>query len=97
MHLAEKFATMLDPLSGNADQPLGLHLPYIEKGQHSEIAYLHAPTELEEPIIVVPPRRPLLTAENIALIAIIFMLLTGAGGSWSWSQLNENRTSQARL
>ena len=87
---------MLDPLSSHADQHSGLHLPHVEKGLHSEIAHLHVPTEPAEPVVIPPPKRPLLTAGNIALIAIILLLLAGGAGIWSWSQLNENRASQAR-
>ncbi len=87
---------MLDPLSGSPDSHTGLHLPHVEKGLHSEIAHLHTSVEPGEPIIIPPAKRPLLSAENIALLAIIFMLLSAGLGVWSWSELTENRTSQAR-
>jgi len=65
---------------------LGLDLPDVDKDEHSEIAQLHPKPESEVGIVVPPPERPLLTAENIALMAVLLLLVTGALGIWSWSR-----------
>jgi len=67
---------------------LELDLPDVDKDERSEIARLQPKLEAEAGIVVPPPEKPLLTAENIALLAILLLLVTGALGIWSWTRYN---------
>lgn len=66
-------------------QHFELNLPDVEKDQHSEVAHPQPHPEAE---IVIPPlKRPFLTAQNIALIALLLLLLFAGMAIWSWSRL----------
>lgn len=67
-------------------QHFELDLPPVDKDPKSEIAHLDPDPEKAATIIIPPAKRPLLTPENIALIAILLMLLTATLGIWSWSR-----------
>jgi hypothetical protein len=68
------------------EQHFELDLPHADKSEHSEIANLHPDPASK---IVIPPRkRYLFTSENIAQIALIFMLLAGIWAFWSWIKLD---------
>jgi hypothetical protein len=69
-----------------------LNLPDVEKGQHSEIAHLNPSGDLGFEIVVPPAKRPLLSAENTALIAIILLILTAGFGMWSYARLGSLET-----
>lgn len=70
----------------NPEQHFGLNLPPVDKDQHSEIAH---PTlnRSEGDIVIPPPKRYLLTTENIALLSILLLLLAVGFGLWSWLRL----------
>lgn len=66
-----------------------LDVPDVDKDKHSEVAHPHPETE-DDAAIVVPPAKPaLLSAENIALISIILILLSGGLGIWSWMRYHD--------
>jgi len=66
------------------DQHFELDLPNVDKDKKSEVAHPRPPTE-GDPEIVIPPRKePLLTPENVSLMAVILLLLLGGLGIWSW-------------
>lgn len=94
--MLEILDTMTDPFSSKSNPDHSIHLPNVEKGVHSEIAHLHTPTTQEEPIVIPPRKKSLLTAENIAQISVILMILAIMSGVWAWSQLEARRSSEAR-
>jgi hypothetical protein len=59
----------------NPEQHVELNLPHADKTHHSEIAHPHTPTEQDIPIVIPPTRPAILSTENVALIAIILLLL----------------------
>lgn len=66
-----------------------LDLPNVNKDEHSEIAHLN-PMGDKNPEIVIPRNKPpLLNAENIALLAILLLLVVGTLGIWSWMRYSE--------
>lgn len=69
-------------------QHFELNLPSVEKDQHSEIAHSDKPVEQSEEIIIPPPKPPLLSAENIALISVILLILFAGLSIWSWNRLS---------
>lgn len=76
-------------------QHFELNLPDVEKDQHSEVAHPHA----EADIVIPPPKRPLLSAKNIALLALFLLLLFGGMAIWSWGRLGslqEIRRAESR-
>ncbi|MDO8367320.1 MAG: hypothetical protein Q7T20_11010 [Saprospiraceae bacterium] len=76
-----------------------LDLPDVDKDERSEIANLRPKSEADAGIVIPPSKPPLLSAENIALIAILLLLVTGSLGVWSWirfSNLDEIRQTEAK-
>ncbi len=71
-----------------ADQHFEIDLPEVDTDRQTEIAHLRAPTEAEAAIVIPPTKPALLSSENMALIAIILMLLTAGLGIWSWMRYN---------
>ncbi len=61
-----------------------LDIPNVDKDKRTEVAHPHPPMEDDAEIVVAPRKEPLLTPENISLIAIILLLLLGGLGIWSW-------------
>ncbi len=79
--------------------PLELDLPNVDKEDRTEIANLHASSDADPEIVIPRHKPPLLSTENIALMAILLLLLTGALGIWSWmrfNQLYELRQTEAK-
>jgi len=77
----------------------GLNLPSVDENEKTEIKRSKT---AEAPVnIVVPPTEPpLLTPKNIALMAILGMLLISSLGIWSWyryNALDELRQTEAKL
>lgn len=68
------------------DPHTGLNLPSVDRDEHTEIANLQPKSELPSELVLPPAKKPLLTTENIALIAILLLLLSGALGIWFWSR-----------
>lgn len=82
-----------------AQPSLGLDLPNVDKEDRTEIANLHTAAEADPEIIIPRNKPPLLTSENIALMAILLLLITGTFGIWSWmryNQLDERSQAAAR-
>lgn len=67
-----------------ANQHFELDLPNVDKDKKTQVAHQHPPTEEDAEIVVAPRKEPLLTPENIALMAVILLLLLGGLGIWSW-------------
>jgi hypothetical protein len=79
------------------DQHFELNLPPVEEDQYSTVANPHPLTEQDKAIIIPAAKTPLLTPENVALIAVILMLLAGGLGVWSlirYNSLNNLRQSE---
>ncbi len=82
------------------EQHFELHLPHVDKDEHAVVAHPHPPTKEEEEMVVPPPPSAKLSAENIALIAIILLLLAAGLGVWSWmrfdnlKKLRQSETAQ---
>jgi len=66
-------------------QHFELNLPEVGTEPHSEIASPHPGTKPEAVFII--PKKPLLSAENIALMAIILLILSLGSGMWLWSRV----------
>lgn len=79
---------------GNPKQHFELDLPPVEPEHHSEVAHPHPPTAEDENIIVPPSKEPVLSSKNVALFAVLLMLLAVGMGIWSWVRFNGLR--QAR-
>lgn len=74
-----------------------IDLPNVDKDVKSEVANPNPDAPAQPPIRAAKP--PLLSPENIALIAIILMLLAGGMGIWSWMRyqtLDTMRQSDAK-
>ena len=72
----------------NPEQHFELNLPHMEQDQHSEVVHPVTPSVDEGDLIISPPNRFVLSAENMALIAIILLLLFAGFGIWSWMRLS---------
>lgn len=78
------------------EQHFGLSLPHTDKEQHSNVARSPSSTDQETEIVIPPTARPFrLSAENIALIAIILLLLAMGLGLWSWAKLDTLQKTRA--
>ncbi len=81
------------------EQHFELNLPHVDK-EHAGIAHPHPLTKEEAEMMVPPPPSAKLSAENIALIAIILLLLAVGLGVWSWmrfdnlEKLRQSETAQ---
>ncbi len=69
-------------------QHFELNLPDVDKDIHSEVVRPLNPAEQSEEIIIPPPKAPLLSAENIALISVILLILFAGLTVWSWNRLS---------
>jgi len=82
------------------EQHFELNLPHVDKDEHTGIAHPHPPTKEDEERVIPPPPATKLSAENIALIAIILLLLAFGLGLWSWmrfdnlKKLRQSETAQ---
>lgn len=87
---------MLDPFSNHPDPDphFELNLPHADANRHSEIAHLHPADPLAEPMLPPPVKQRRLTAENIALLVIIGLLLLI--GSGVWTHLNNVQQADQR-
>lgn len=75
-----------------------LNLPNVDKEEGTEIANLRPSTGTDPEIMIPKAKPPLLTTENIALLAILLLLVVGSLGIWSWMRfntLNELRQTEA--
>ena len=81
------------------EQHFELNLPHVDK-EHAGIAHPHPLTKEEAEMMIPPPPSAKLSAENIALIAIILLLLAVGLGVWSWmrfdnlEKLRQSETAQ---
>ncbi len=83
----------------NPEQHFELNLPHVEKDLHSEVAHSVSPSVEGGDIVIPPPKRFVLSTENMALIALILLLLFAGFGVWSWMRLGtleKVRQSEAR-
>lgn len=71
------------------EQHFELNLPHVDKDEHAVVAHPHPPTKAGEEMVIPPPPSAKLSAENIALIAIILLLLTAGLGVWSWMRFDD--------
>ena len=82
------------------EQHFELNLPHVDKDEHAGIAHPHPLTKEEAEMMIPPPPSAKLSAENIALIAIILLLLAVGLGVWSWmrfdnlEKLRQSETAQ---
>jgi chromosome segregation ATPase len=67
----------------------GLDLPPVNKEERTEIAHLKTGQKDAGEIVIPPRKKPLLSAENIALISILLLFIAGALGIWSYSRYHE--------
>lgn len=70
------------------DQHFELDLPEVDKAKQSAIARLQSNPDEAAEIVIPPSRPPLISSKNIALIAVILMLLAAGLGIWSWTRFN---------
>lgn len=83
----------------NPEEHFELNLPHVDKDQHSQIAHPVPNAGEGANIVIPPPKRFVLSTENMALIALILLLLSAGFGVWSWMRLGslENvRRSEAQ-
>jgi hypothetical protein len=74
-----------------------LDIPNIHQEDRSEIARPKFGQDLppEVPLTVQPTKQPLLTPENIALISILLLLVTGTLGIWSYYRYHDIKAIRA--
>ena len=70
-------------------QHFELDVPDVDKDKHSEVANPHPETEADAAIVIPPAKPALLSAQNIALISIILLLLSAGLGIWSWMRYQD--------
>lgn len=70
------------------DEHFELHVPSLDTAHFSEIAHPQPLTEANQEIIIPPAKPPLVSAKNLALIAVILMLLAGGFAIWSLTRYN---------
>jgi len=71
------------------EQHFELSLPHADKDLHSNVIHPLPPADEEAGMAIPASARPFrLSAENIALIAIILLLLMIGLGLWSWAKLD---------
>ncbi len=67
----------------------GLDFPEVNQEERTEIAHKKTGLDANTDIVISPTPPPLLSAENIALMAVLLLLVAGALGIWSYSRYHE--------
>lgn len=63
---------------------VSLKLPEVDAEEHTEIANPHPLVAGQDLVSMQPPKQPVLTTENIALIGVLLLLVMGTLAGWGW-------------